>query len=321
MHGSEKLISVIIPVYNPGKYLYHCLDSVIHQTYKNLEIILVDDGSTDNSGAICDEYAAKDSRIVCVHQPNGGVSKARNKGMSMAHGDFFSFIDSDDYLERDSYEYLIQIAEREKPDIVCFEYFTTWNDHEVVHSFRDKSKYGTKDRKEAMKAQLTGVPFSCVKLFSKKIVSDLRFTEGLARGEDGEFARYAIHKAETVYYTERPLLHYVQSEESAVRGAFRINQLSILNTTEKSRHFYQQNYPELLPIWNRNFLHLTVSLYCDMYADAADLKEEKKRVFHEFCKTKKMVHISDLSLKERVKFSLFRCLPRLFAAAHTHYNK
>ncbi|HJA50079.1 MAG TPA: glycosyltransferase, partial [Candidatus Fusicatenibacter intestinipullorum] len=91
-------ISVIIPVYNVEKYLKRCLDSVINQTYKNLEIILIDDGSTDNSGKICDEYAQKDERIIVIHKENGGVSSARNKGLDICIGDYISFIDSDDWI-------------------------------------------------------------------------------------------------------------------------------------------------------------------------------------------------------------------------------
>ena len=104
------LISVIIPVYNTEKYLRTCLDSIVNQTHSNLQIILIDDGSTDNSGLICDEYAQKDSRIICVHQQNGGVSKARNEGLKIATGDYIHFPDSDDYLDLDTYEYLLKIS-------------------------------------------------------------------------------------------------------------------------------------------------------------------------------------------------------------------
>ncbi|HFR3426712.1 TPA: glycosyltransferase, partial [Streptococcus suis] len=95
----EELVSVIVPVYNVENYLSQCLDSIIHQTYKNLEIILVNDGSTDGSGKICDDYAAKDGRIKVIHQENGGLSDARNKGLDLMTGQFVTFVDSDDYLE------------------------------------------------------------------------------------------------------------------------------------------------------------------------------------------------------------------------------
>ena len=104
----NKLISIIIPVYNVEKYLEDCLNSVVNQTYKNLEIILIDDGSTDNSGKICDLYAKKDNRIVVIHKENAGVSSARNVGLKIAKGLYIGFVDPDDYIAEDMYEILYQ---------------------------------------------------------------------------------------------------------------------------------------------------------------------------------------------------------------------
>ncbi len=100
-------ISIIVPVYKVEQYLPRCLDSLLSQTYKNLEIILIDDGSTDNSPSICDAYAGKDSRIRVIHKENGGLSNARNTGLDAAEGELIGFIDSDDYIENDMYEYLL----------------------------------------------------------------------------------------------------------------------------------------------------------------------------------------------------------------------
>ena len=101
-----KLISVIVPVYNTEKYLEKCVMSILNQTYKNLEIILIDDGSTDNSPQICDSLAEKDNRITVIHQPNGGVSSARNTGLDNTHGDYIMFVDSDDYIAPNMIEFL-----------------------------------------------------------------------------------------------------------------------------------------------------------------------------------------------------------------------
>ena len=103
----EKLISVIVPVYNVEEYVEKCVLSIINQTYKNLEIILVDDGSTDNSGKICDEIAIKDNRIKVIHKKNGGLSDARNVGIDIAKGDYLGFVDSDDYIDPDMYSILL----------------------------------------------------------------------------------------------------------------------------------------------------------------------------------------------------------------------
>ena len=127
---NQPLVSVIIPVYNVEKYLRECIDSVINQTYKNLEIILVDDGSTDSSGKICDEYVEKDERITAIHQKNGGLSQARNRGLEESTGEYIYFLDSDDYISLDAIEKLYAIAETQKPDFVFFD----------AISFEDSSK-------------------------------------------------------------------------------------------------------------------------------------------------------------------------------------
>ena len=111
------LISIIIPVYNVEKYLAKCVESVINQTYKKIQIILIDDGSTDNSGKICDDFKLKDNRIEVIHKKNGGLSDARNAGLKIVKGDYIGFIDSDDYIEKDMYETLLCLLIENNADI------------------------------------------------------------------------------------------------------------------------------------------------------------------------------------------------------------
>ncbi|MBQ3128907.1 MAG: glycosyltransferase [Clostridia bacterium] len=120
MENSVK-VSVVIPVYNVEKYLCECVDSVLKQTYSSYEIILVDDGSTDSSGSICDSYAINDSRISVIHKENGGLSSARNEGLKKANGKYIYFLDSDDYLKAQTLEKLVETAEKENSDIVFFD--------------------------------------------------------------------------------------------------------------------------------------------------------------------------------------------------------
>ena len=116
----NELISVIVPVYNVEEYLPKCIESIINQTYKNLEIILVDDGSTDNSGRICDEYAKKDDRIIVFHKENGGLSDARNCGIDAATGDWVQFVDSDDYIHQTMVEKMYSSCKRNQTKLaVC----------------------------------------------------------------------------------------------------------------------------------------------------------------------------------------------------------
>ena len=114
------LISIIVPVYKVEKYLRRCIDSILAQTYQNIEVLLVDDGSPDNSGAICDEYADKDSHVRVFHKPNGGVSSARNLGLMEAKGQYIGFVDADDYIDKTMYEVLLDNLLQEQADIsIC----------------------------------------------------------------------------------------------------------------------------------------------------------------------------------------------------------
>ena len=128
-------ISVIVPVYNIEGYLGKCIDSIIAQTYKDLEIILVDDGSSDHCGAICDEYAKKDNRIKVIHKPNGGLSDARNHGIEAATGRYLGFVDGDDWIEEDMYEHIAANIEKYSPDCVITQFYYSYPDKE------EKSNY------------------------------------------------------------------------------------------------------------------------------------------------------------------------------------
>ena len=129
-----KKISVIVPVYNVEKYLSQCLNSIIHQTYKNLEIILIDDGSTDSSGLICDNYSQKDKRIKIIHKSQGGLSDARNAGLKIATGEYISFIDSDDFINKNMYSILINNAQKYNSDIVWFNYYNYYSKKHFINS-------------------------------------------------------------------------------------------------------------------------------------------------------------------------------------------
>ena len=120
MRVDKYKISIIIPVYNAEMYLERCIESIINQTYKNIEVILVDDGSTDSSGAICDTYADKDERVIVIHKENAGAGLARTTALEIASGDYYAFVDADDYLNIDAYEKNIDVVERENPDMILF---------------------------------------------------------------------------------------------------------------------------------------------------------------------------------------------------------
>lgn len=169
------LISVIVPVYNVESYLEQCIDSILAQTYKNLEIILVDDGSTDRSGEICDRYAEQDSRIRVVHQANGGVSSARNSGLQICRGNYLGFVDSDDYIDRDMYRILLDNLLREDADISACDMYSVFSDY--IQAWKNGGKKYYFSGKEAAKGLFNlgeifheGIKFAaCNKLYRRKV--------------------------------------------------------------------------------------------------------------------------------------------------------
>mgnify|MGYP002860160459 CR=1 FL=1 len=310
-----KKISVIVPVYNPGKRFRKCIESIVNQTYQNLEILLIDDGSTDGSSDICDEYAARDARVKCIHQKNAGVSAARNRGLAEATGDLYSFPDSDDFLELDAYEYLLQVMDEHQCDAVNFEYFVTFLNHETIHLLND-DHYGLADASSSHRIALEGEPFCCNKLYAAKLVHDLQFREDIFRGEDSLFAHQALDRAKTVWFDKRPLYHYVQSEQSACRGTFRPSQLSALKLYDAYQPLYKEKYPELWQPFLAGMADLLITLYYDMWSDEVDYHKEQKKLKTEYDCRYGEIEKKRLSTSKRIKFALFRCSANCFSVVH-----
>lgn len=178
MENTGCKVSVIVPVYNVEKYLRKCVDSILNQSYKNLEIILVDDGSKDSSSDICDEYKAKDDRVIVIHKVNGGLSDARNAGLDIASGDYITFIDSDDFYARDAIENLLSGASDNKADIVCMGLTHVRSDYSI--DLCDKPQAEIISSRELFCRICNGETDTpaCAKLFKKSIIGERRFKKG-----------------------------------------------------------------------------------------------------------------------------------------------
>ena len=170
---ANKLVSIIVPVYNVEKYLPKCVDSLINQTYKNVEIILVDDGSTDQSGNICDTYLEKDNRIVVLHKKNGGLSDARNFGIEHAKGDYYSFVDSDDYLKEQTIEYLVDAAENNDCQISVCNMIRFYDDGTNDVFYKPCNNQVILENNDRF--QTLSQPSVCNKLFKKELFDGVKF--------------------------------------------------------------------------------------------------------------------------------------------------
>lgn len=211
-------ISVIIPIYNAEPFLPACLDSVLAQTYSDLEIILINDGSTDGSGCICDRYAAMDSRIRVVHQENGGVSQARNRGLELASGELVSFIDSDDTMEPDMYELLVRIMDENHADISHCGYKRFDKNCLLVREVNGTHRQFVQTNEEAIVCMLRGLYFSNAlwnKLYRRHVLDGIRFREDLKNNEDVLFNVHAFRQATKTVFIDEGKYHYFDRPTSA----------------------------------------------------------------------------------------------------------
>lgn len=210
------MVSIIVPVYNGEKFIARCVESVLAQTYTDFELILVNDGSKDNSGAICDELACKDSRIRVIHQENGGVSRARNCGLDAAKGNVIGFVDADDYIAQEMLE--TALREMGEVDVCMFDLITIWDsgktEPDTIPGLPDVC---TMQKSEITPEQLLLMAGSaCRCLYRARLVQDIRFPVGIKFSEDRIFNLYAMGKMDTLRYIRKGLYFRVMQDESAV---------------------------------------------------------------------------------------------------------
>ena len=219
MFTQDKLISVIIPIYKVENYLNRCVNSVVKQTYKNLEIILVDDGSPDNCPKLCDDWAKKDNRIRVIHKENGGLSDARNAGIDIATGRYICFVDSDDFIHSGYVEILFKNIEKEKADLAICSFEKVYGNAKVEESLDNKVTKVEGD--DIFKALLTGNNVDFVvawsKLYKKELFNNLRFDVGRLH-EDEFIVHKILLKCKKVVYTSAKLYYYQQRQDS-IMGA------------------------------------------------------------------------------------------------------
>lgn len=214
----NKLISVIVPVYNVEEYLVRSVDSILNQTYRNLEIILVDDGSTDMSGTMCDSFKEQDERIKVIHKKNGGLSDARNAGLDIASGDYIGYVDSDDWIEPDMFELMVTNCEKYGADVAACRYSRAYRDFTVNES-TDLILHMTRD--EALETYIcenvTRPIYNSVwsKLFKADLVKDYRFPVG-KKSEDIMYTTRAFCNMNSCVYIDKALYNYVCDREGSI---------------------------------------------------------------------------------------------------------
>lgn len=240
-------VSIIVAIYNVQEYLPQCLESLTAQTYENLEIFLVDDGSTDASGKLCDEWAVRDARFKVLHKVNGGQSSARNMGLDRASGDYIGFVDGDDFVDKDMYKYLVESAMQFSAQTVMSAVRTQDDAGEqgwlFVDGFQQRQVI---DKETAMRLLINDIRISSSpwnKLYHRSLFDTLRFPEGMVY-EDKAVMHALLHQCETIAIDQRAVYFYRLRAGSTTKKAFSERNFDQLKAGEMRYEFYQKYYPQ-----------------------------------------------------------------------------
>lgn len=241
----EDLISIIIPAYNVEKYISKCLESIINQTYSNIEIILVDDGSTDTTTKICDEYAKKDKRIIVIHKKNGGQSEARNYALKKAKGKYITFLDSDDYVSNDYIEYMYTILKKYNADLsICSVQIVNFENKKYDLKEQKVSVYSTEKAFENL-LYSEGIEVAVyAKLYPREYFNDIEFPVG-EKYEDIAIIAKLMSKAKKIVYGDKKCYFYYTRQGSTSKSGFNKNELDYIKNTNLMLNFINEKYPNL----------------------------------------------------------------------------
>ena len=280
---NRDMVSVIIPIYNVSSYLSACIESVINQTYSNLEIILVDDGSTDGSSEICDEFAKKDPRVVVLHKENQGLVRARKDGLKLAKGEYIGYVDGDDWIERDMYEHMMTKMQSFDVDVVmCGRYEDIGNvSKEVYHNFEEGYYDRSRLLREVYPRMIVGEDFFewnmfpgvWDKLYRKDLLMQfqMQVDDGLRMGEDAACTYPLMLHARSCHIIHKCLYHYRQTVQSMVkqvqkytaeRYQFKLLYKSVLSNLEQDREIF-----DLREQWKKYVVFLMIPRSDGLYKD------------------------------------------------------
>ncbi|HBI6897060.1 TPA: glycosyltransferase [Clostridium perfringens] len=307
------LVSVIIPVYNAECYLEKCLESIRRQTiFEQLEVIFIDDGSIDKSSEMLDRFSELYKNVIVKHIYNGGVSSARNLGLKIATGQFISFIDSDDYLDKDFFEYLL-IEVSEKTDIVSCGFIAEYPDISVDHSSNKKLVL---DKKEALREFLLEKnmdPNVTSKIFRKTVIEGLEFDSSLTLAEDRWFLFLCLENISELKSLPGGKYHYVMNDNSACRKEFSSKKFDSIIVAEKITSKIKEQYPEYLELAECSSIDAKCRVYGEIYKSRKSYKNEYnsiKKSIRKFSILKKMRYSSK---KHTLAFILAKISPSLYS--------
>ena len=309
----QEKISVTVPVYNVREYLERCFNSIVNQSYRNLEILLVDDGSTDGSGALCDELANRDSRVRAIHKINGGLGSARNAGIAAATGEILSFIDSDDWIETEMYQSMVSRMHRDQSQIIACGIQRVTEAGTVSYyndNLEERGLYSTEEalcelpRNERLSNSM------CNKLFRRETIEGLAINEKIAY-EDNPFTPQCIARAERISYTAEPFYCYFERQGSISRKSFSTREFDRVTADRMRLEFYRDRFPQCEDAAAIAFIGTCLKIYYQS-ENSAEAAERREQLAKELKETILRYPALPFTRKQKAKAKLFAISPGLY---------
>ena len=313
---NDILISIVVPIYNVEKYLKQCIESIINQTYKNIEILLVNDGSTDNCAQICDEYAQIDERIKVIHKKNGGLSDARNSGINIAKGKYIAFIDSDDYVSEEYIEKLYNAISENNVRIAQCNFVKVTDDNTEIEKIGYAEKNKIKSGYEMVKELYTGHWENILawnKLYDIGLFKNVRYPFG--KIHEDEFTTYKIlYEIQNVAIVEDCLYKYRQNDNSITGQNFKKKRLDVIIAYEERMEFFEKNdEEELYQLSLISYLGTIRRCYEKTRRYLKESQNIQKDLIKKYRKNcVKLRKIKNINKIEKIKILMFYFLPNMY---------
>lgn len=304
------LVSIIVPIYNVEKYLDQCIKSLCSQTYKNLEIILVDDGSKDKCPTICDTWATKDNRIKVIHKQNGGLSDARNYGIENANGEYICFIDSDDFISPDYIQILLNNLLKENAQIAECQYYDYFDEDKILIDHENED-ITILSNLQALRSMYNFKGFSIMiwnKLYKKELFNNIRFPKG--KLHEDVFTTYKlIYKSEKIIQTSKKIYYYRQRQNS-ISKQFTEKRLDVIDAFKEIDDFYTEHNLNNFKILNYQRALNTILLFYYL-SKSKDIQKKLRKYFIYFYTSYKKEPNKKIALY--IRYILFKYFPKLDA--------
>ena len=299
----KEKISVIIPIYNVEDYLEQCVESILNQTYTNLEIILVNDGSTDSSGEICDRYKNIDKRIKVIHKVNGGLSDARNCGLENSTGEYIAFFDSDDWADEKFYDTLYTNIKKYNGDIAVCNYKKYYSKKDIeLHNSNEVICYSNIEALNQLYDKYSvQMIIACNKLYKRKVIGGIRFPVGKIH-EDEYLIPMIIYNAYKIIYINNELFYYRQRDNSIMNKKFNIKRLDYLYALEnRNRFFKDNNLDKLHNNGAEKYIYSIINIFFEVKKSNIKNKDEIKKQLKEKFK----MAINENNKQNKIEFKIF----------------